>query len=550
MENNTDTDLMFDYIIIGTGPSGAIMAKTLSDNQNVSVLVLEAGENNTREEPIRILSSETLRWYPNYFWQGRTVQQQNVNRRLYNWTTGRTLGGGSSVNGGQYVRPTEDFFRAWERQSGPLWSPQNALRFYTQMEAYQGCVYGPFVHGCNGRVNIRVSPDNVPSLNKKFADAIAQATGYPIIQDYNDPETPLGPFTQWALYQNPEGERVSAATAYLSQDIITPEGTGVNGRRLTVLMKTTVLRILINEDNVAVGVEFLREGWQQNAFASRMVILSAGINTSQLLLLSGIGPADRLNRLGIPVRVDNPNVGLNLINHTISAATFTVNPQDLAELRDGPYSLYNGGAFLPLPYSESPSRRGIQMIGQINGDLLTVLMLNLSPVSRGSITLQNNDPLKITLADYNFLSDRQDLLHIINSFRSYILPIAEVLSDIDPEYRLISPSYEVINDDALLEDYIRSNLEIAYHEQGFNRMAPLPEEGVVNQWAEVYGVGRLLLADSSIIPIPLDCNTSSASYFIGYALANLLLQEEEQPASYFYPAYPIRYNSNSDIELI
>lgn len=132
--NNT---LTFDYIVVGTGPAGAVIAKTLTDNKKTSVLVLEAGENNDKDKPIRdstFAPELEEEFFPEYFWQGEGVPQEGLDDRTFEWTTGRLLGGGSFINGEQYVRPSSAVFREWERLLGPLWSPKRAVQRFKKLE--------------------------------------------------------------------------------------------------------------------------------------------------------------------------------------------------------------------------------------------------------------------------------------------------------------------------------------------------------------------------------------------------------------------------------
>lgn len=252
--------LTFDYIIVGTGPAGAVIAKTLSDHKEVSVLVLEAGGNNDKDTPIRdstfALELEE-QFFPQYFWQGEGVPQEELDERAFEWTTGRLLGGGSSINGEQYVRPTSAVFWEWEKLLGPLWSPRRAISRFKKLEKYNGETDDLNARGFNGRIDIRQAPVNPTSMAEKLTTAIERATGYPEILDYNDPKTPLGPFTRWQLYQNPKGRRESSSTAFLSPDIMTPSGRGVNGRKLKVFFNSTALRVLFDKKR-ATGVEFLK----------------------------------------------------------------------------------------------------------------------------------------------------------------------------------------------------------------------------------------------------------------------------------------------------
>ncbi len=525
--------LIFDYIVIGTGPAGSVIAKTLTDDRKTSVLLIEAGENNDKDEPIRN-SEKALEleeeFFPQYFWQGEGVPQEGVDGRAFEWTTGRLSGGGSSINGEQYVRPTSESMEEWERLLGPVWSPARAILRFKKLEKYNGRTNHPRFRGYRGRIDIRQAPANPTAMAEKLAAAIEQATGYPKILDYNDPRTPLGPFTRWQLYQNPDGTRESSSTAFLSADRGRTNRRGDNNRKLRVLYKATVLRILFIHKR-ANGVELLKEGKRIRAFARNKVILSAGINSAQLLMLSGIGPAKDLRQAGIPVVFNNPNVGKRLRNHTLNFATFTTNPADRALPSGDPNALYTGGAFLPDPAGTHPSRRAVQLIGLASEGTLNLAILFLRPRSRGSIRLQNNDPLKIPLADEGFLTDPEDMESVKNIYRVYIKGIAERLTAIDPSYRLVSPSLDVIDDDSRLEDFIKQTFEHNHHQQGSLRMAPLQRGGVVDRLGSVHGVHGLLVADASIIPYTVDGNTSAAAYLIGYTIARRLKRRVRRAAA-------------------
>jgi choline dehydrogenase len=520
--------LMFDYIVIGTGPTGAIIAKTLTDNKSTSVLLLEAGENNDKDKPIR---NSTLApnleplFFPHYFWQGEGVPQRNLDNRMFEWTTGRLAGGGSSINGEQYVRPTKAVLREWEKLLGTLWSPEQAISHFKKLEKYNGKTSNRNARGLHGHVDIRQAPENPTNMAKKLVKAIAQATGFSEILDYNDPNTPLGPFTRWQLYQDPNGQRESSSTAFLSPDIVSPNGVGVNGRKLHVLYKSTALRVIF-EDQKATGVEFLQEGNCVQAYAEEKVILSAGINSTQLLMLSGIGPSKALKEAGIPIVFHNPNVGRNLNNHTLNTAVFTTNPKDRPLPLQDQNALYTGGAFLPDPRpGANKHRRAVQLIGIGTEGNLAIAILYLKPESRGSIVLQNNDPLKIVLADEGFLHNVADLEAVKNIYRIYIKRIAMELNAIDPTYRLVSPSFDVIKDDKKLGEFIKQNFDHNHHQQGEIRMAPLKNGGVVDEVGQVHGVKNLIVADASLIPFTVDENTSAAAYLIGSTIAQQLVNK-------------------------
>ncbi|MDP1512612.1 GMC family oxidoreductase [Paenibacillus sp. CMAA1739] len=516
--------LVYDYIVVGTGPGGAVIAKTLTDDKQTSVLVLEAGENNDKDKPIRdstFAPELEEQFFPEYFWQGEGIPQNGVDDRSFEWTTGRLLGGGSSINGEQYVRPTSAVFREWEKLLGPLWSPRRAIRRFKKLEKYNGETNNPRVHGYSGRIDIRQAPVNPTSMAQKLTLAIERATGFPEILDYNDPKTPLGPFTRWQLFQKPNGRRESSSTAFLSPGIMTSSGQGVNGRKLRVFFKSTTLRVLFTNKR-AVGVEFLREGICTRAYARKKVIVSAGINSAQLLMLSGIGPEKSLKDKGIHVVFNNPNVGKRLRNHTLNFASFSTNPRDRALPSNDPNALYTGGAFLPDPNGTEDHRRAVQMLGIGSEGMLTLGLIYLRPASWGSIKLQNNDPLKIVLADEGFLSNPEDMEAVKNIYKNYVKNIAAELTAIDPSYQLVSPTLDVIDNDSSLEEFIKQNFGHNHHQQGSLRMAPLNRGGVVDRRGNVHGVKNLIVADASIIPFTVDGNTSAAAYLIGYTIARQL----------------------------
>jgi choline dehydrogenase len=494
-----------------------------------SVLLLEAGENNDEDRQIHNSTFAPVlanNFFPQYFWQGEGVPQEELNNRTFRWTGGRLLGGSSSVNRQLYVRPTPAVFNRWQSLLGSLWSPREAIIRFKELEKYNGMTDNPEARGFRGRLDVRQAPVQPTVMAEKIVLAIEQATGFNRILDYNNPDTPIGPFLQNQYTQKPDGTRESSSTAFLSKDIVNKDGYGVNGRKLRVLTKSTALRIIFC-DKIAIGIKFLKEGKCYEAFARKKVIVSAGIKSPNLLMLSGIGPADELRNVGIPVIVNNPNVGKHLANHSIIAAVFSTNPADSPIPPEDPNAHLIAGAFLPDPTPDTDQKlREIQIEPFFSNNTLIVGISPIQPKSRGTIKIQGNDPLKIELGDEEFLDNPDDMELLKNTFKVYIKNIAANLSAIDPNYKLISPTLDIINNDISLENFIRQNLSLTFHEESTLSMAPSKVDGVVNFRGEVFGVKNLIVADNSIIPFVVDGNTSAIAYLIGLTIAQQLLKKE------------------------
>lgn len=514
-----------DYVVVGMGAAGAGVAKILSDDRETSVIGIEAGGNYDNQTPIKdstfapILEEE---FFPNYFYQLQQVPQTAAGGATFNYTTGRLLGGGSAINGEQYVQGSKLNYSQWEPLLGPFWSTKSIFHTFKKIEHYHGLTPNPEQRGFHGLVSIRQAPVVPTTMATKFVDAVAAATGFPEIIDYNDQNTPMGPFTRWQLFQKPNGRRESSSTAYL-EPFLDKNLVGTNGRKLTVLDRTTVLKVLF-KGNTAIGVRVLKDGKFANVIARKKVILCAGIYSNWILQVSGIGSKKLLKSLGIDVLVNNPNVGKNLVNQFINVAIFTANPNDVGVPANDPNALYVGGAFLPDPTPPvNPALRGVQLIGASAGSgNFTLVIITTQPKSRGTVTIQSDDPLQIPLVDDMTFTNPADLTTFINIYRTYVVQIAAQLNAIDPQYTLVAPTLAVINDDQLLTQYILDNINHTHHWTGTCRMAPRNKGGVVDAHGNVYGVENLVVADDSIAPFIPDGNTAACAFMIGRKLAEFI----------------------------
>jgi choline dehydrogenase len=557
-----ESHLHCDYLIIGGGASGNVLARLLSDNKHTSVIVLEAGNNDSENEVIRDSKYAEIEFgleehfYAPFFWQQEPLpngtlvnatpensvkvhcnlivnpsmeEDGNMTETMAGkYTTGKTSGGSTSINGMQWVRGSKGYWKEVHKLLGDDWALHKTIERFKKLENYMGKTDCEKYRGRNGHIDVRQAPVNPTQVDNDFVQAITNATSCEQILDYNCPNTPIGPFTQWQLTQKQDGSRESSDTAFLFPDAIDQEGRGLKGRKLTYLFNTTALRITFDR-NVATGVialqgkplDYLRIN------ARKKVIVSAGVFSSELLQRSGVGPAPLLKCLDIPVVADNGFVGRNLKNHLIAPVSFTCDPNKPGTPPEDPLALYSAGAFLPaITKDTDPNRRGYQLIGAVpSPGIFSILVLALQPHSRGVINIQSSNPLTVSLVDNNYLGDENDVMQYMDFFKTYVPKIAAELTKIDPKYVLTAPTLDVIADDAKLEAYIKGSVDHAHHWSGSNAMSKSCKTGAVDPTGHVYGVENLIVADCSVLSIQPDGNTQSPAYLVGWTIAELLKEK-------------------------
>lgn len=544
-----------DYIIVGVGTAGAVLAKRLSDDKKTSVIALHSGKNfnnsfiikyskNTLFSVLASLIGATppfdpamLNLPPAFKQQlqdllqltsttakplyetGLTTPQPNANNRELLWVIPLPEGGATSINAGAWCRGTNQLYSQWEAIAGPEWSVDRILQTYKELEDYVGKTHNPNARGKNGPLKVlQVSPPSM--LSKVFTQAVIDATGFPFVLDYNDPKTPVGVSTQLQLTRRGHKGfyRISSATAFLNHHVMKSDGRGVHGRKLRVFFNSNALKT-IWEGNKAVGVEYVQEGKNKKVYAKKGVIVCGGLRSSPFLLCSGVGPAALLNSLNIPVIFDNPNVGQGLADQPHVIILFASNPKDSDTNANSPFSQI---AWLPAPGGD-PTQRQIRIatLDVIPG--LTGAFVDLcQPLSRGSVSINSANPLAPPIIDVGELSNPSDLALFVSAFQTYIKAINIELQKIDPSYRLIFPDPAILDDTALLTDFIKEQIEPNMHFQSHCRMAPLNQGGVVNSFGGVYGVQNLFVADDSIVPLCMDGSPMASAYLIAANIARLL----------------------------
>jgi choline dehydrogenase-like flavoprotein len=505
-----------DYVVVGVGTAGGAMAKLLSDDMSTSVIALHNGANLT-DDPTIALSKNSIKTVldaligPPFYENGLSVDD-------HIWAIANPGGGASSINAGAWARGTNQCFSKWEALAGPEWTVDRIIRTYKRLEDYKGVTTDIKARGYHGPIEVQqiAHPSKV---SEKFTRAEIKATGFPFVLDYNDPDTPVGVSSQFQYtHSGPEGKyRVSSMNAFLNDKVITPDGQGVNGRKLQVLFDTFALRAIWSDTSgtKVVGVEYLQRGKQKSVCANKGVIVCAGLRSSVFLLQSGVGPESLLTSLNIPVKYANPNVGQHLVDQPRIAVFFTSNPLDFPKDRN---AIFAQIAWLPSPTGAKDTRIcRMATTNPIPG--ITIMVFDLVQATmKGSVSISSNDPQDPPVVDYNFVNP-DDVATFLECLRAYLKPTAEILPTIDPTYNMIYPPLSIFDDPPALRAFVVDSIGSNVSPQCHCRMAPLDRGGVIDGMGKVYGVDGLYVADDSSLPTPMDGSPMATAYLMAANIA-------------------------------
>jgi choline dehydrogenase len=526
----------FDFIVVGAGSAGAVIAARLSEDPHVSVLLLEAGRRDNHPLMPMPLAFRNVATHRGFVWPFESEPEPGLEgRRLPAWR-GKTLGGCSSINALINVRGNARDFDSWRERGLEGWGYADVLPFFKRLEkSWRGA--GPY-HGTEGPIpNVLI--DYPESLFQPLHQA-ALSMGLPVSSDHNaESQDGLSRIEINTL----GGRRASTARAYL--------GPAMRRPNLTVLTRAHATRVLL-QGLRASGVEYLQDGKVQRAEAQREVILSGGAyNSPQLLLLSGIGPADQLRQLGIDVAHHLPGVGENLVEHPNLLNLYRLRGKlgftrflrfDRAVLGvarwflsgTGPFATAGsvGNVFLRTrPGLDRPNVQLVTMSVHQHAQLwfpgitrapvyaMTSRIGILHPVSRGWVRLRSADPLDTPRICFNMLTAREDMDSMIRAVRlSRELfaqtPLREI---IDSE---IAPGASV-QTDAEIEAFVRWNAEHRHHPVGTCRMG-VDAAAVVDAQLRIRGIDNLRVADASVMPDDPTGNTNIPTIMIGEKAAHMI----------------------------
>ncbi|MDF2985537.1 MAG: oxidoreductase [Eubacterium sp.] len=551
------TKRTFDYIVIGAGTAGGIIAKELTDDKKTSVLVLEAGTNMTKELSSASLEVALNLSSDNKFSFNVLSKIEAALGRPLRLSGGRVIGGSSEHNAMVAVRGSSNLYDEWARLLGSpenpakQWSYDNVSPLFIKNETYTGDTQTPDQRGRKGPIFVRqqLIPDD--GLISTLTEAVSDVLSLPIVEDYNTGIRDCTFFkSQFTQKEADEGfVRSSTATGYLNKDIVTqggqfhPDEFGIGKRNLTIFAKTTVNKILFNKKKdfyLAYGVEYVKDGICQKAYARRGVIVSAGIFSSVILQRSGIGSSAELTEAGIITLIENPNVGHNLQTHYNVAMGVEVETGRLLQVLiadpDAPLAL---GAYK----AELEPGRRLQLIGlpvplflpvqdviinqwEFNPanatNVMSIGIVDLNARSKGKIVVAHSDPDALPSIDFNPFGNPDDLNFIIDQYIN-TFNIIEKARKLDPDgiYKVVYPPESIFrleNEEekrSLLADYARASYTNFDHFGGQCKMAKGIQDGVVDEFLNVFGTKNLKVADLSISPVMPDGNTSLPAQMIG-----------------------------------
>ncbi|MES2156326.1 MAG: GMC family oxidoreductase N-terminal domain-containing protein [Pseudomonadota bacterium] len=530
----------FDYIVIGSGSAGSLMANRLSADPANRVALIEAGPSD-KKWPVNLKTAMPvgnifLLPHEKYNWKQALTGNAAVNNRTINFPRGKLFGGCSAINGGVYIRGQKADYDAWAKAGNDGWAYDDVLPAFKAVENYAGP--DKAWHGKGGELDVQ-KPKSWNPVSAAIVDAAEQA-GHRRNDDFaGDRQDGFG---RYDLNQR-NGTRLSSARAFLHP--------ALKRANLTVLDETMVCRILFDRGR-AVGLEIEKDGARSTIAARREIILCAGAtNSPQLLMLSGIGPQDHLRDMGIDIVHHLPGVGAHLQDHPTvhvamenpSAESYAVSAKVLPRILASPFkylakregmlasNVAEAGGFLCTDGTGRPDIQ-ITFLAGLKLDARSVprrhgymgLIQLLRPKSTGSVRLASNRPEDKPVIDPNFFADPYDMQTLIAGFREcrriFAQPALAAMTGAE-----IEPGAQC-QSDSEIDNALRKIVNTAYHPTGTCKMGPDSDPmAVVDSRLRVRGVSGLRVVDASVMPDIISGNTSAPTMMMAQRAAIFILQD-------------------------
>lgn len=530
----------FDYVVVGAGSAGCILANRLSENPENKVLLIEAGPED--KSPfihmpagvVPLMRSKTLNW------AYETEPEKEMGNRPMFWPRGKTLGGSSSINAMAYIRGHRSDYDHWAALGNKGWSYDELLPYFKRDEHNERGESE--YHGSGGGLNVQDIQTPNP-LSNTFVDACEQA-GIPRNNDFNGENLEGAGLFQVTIK---DGQRSSAAVAFLHP---------VMDRSNLTVVTGAMFETLVMDGKQVTGLKYLQGSKSIEVAVDREVILAGGaINSPQMLMLSGIGPRAELERQGIAVKHELPGVGENLQDHLDLVVVIREKTKqsyglalsalgrvfsELLRYRREHRGMFasqfaEGAAFykssddvdvpdIQLHFIPVPLRaHGLKLVF---GYGYSAHMCNLRPYSRGRIGLKSADPKAAPAIHANYLSDPRDVDVMVKGYKRLLSIFAQPAFDPHRGAPLYPGTHTLT--DAQIEQDIRDRAETVYHPVGSCKMG-VDDMAVVDPELRVHGIKGLRVADASIMPTLVSGNTNAPSIMIGSKCADMVLAAA-QPA--------------------
>jgi len=534
----------FDFIVVGSGSAGSVVAERLSASGRFSVLVLEAGGSDRRFYVQMPLGYGKTFFDPAVNWNYRTEPDPGLAGNADYWPRGRLLGGSSSINAMVWVRGQPEDYDGWAEAGNTGWSFADVLPAFKAIEDNEAGA--DEWRGTGGPLHVTDCSASVHPLTWRYLQAAEQA-GLPRNPDFNG-ERQEGA----GIYQltTSGGRRMSAARAFLRP--------AMKRRNVRVETRALATRILF-EGRRAIGVEYEQNGSRRKARAGREIVVACGaVNSPQLLQLSGVGPAPLLRKLGVPLLLANANVGANLqdhvgINYTYRARVPTLNQllrpwwgkllagSQYVFLRRGPLSvsLNHGGGFFRT--GETQHRPNMQLYFQAFSTVIpkpgerpiltpdpwpgfSIGLSSCRPTSRGEIMIRTSDPHAHPAIVPNALSTAEDVAEMLAAVK-FVRRIASMPAIAEIIEEEVLPGASVSSNEALIDDF-RKRSGTVFHPVSTCRMGPDATRAVVDPRLRVHGLEGLRIIDASIFPDIIAGNTNAPAIMVGWKGAGMVLEDQ------------------------